>query len=77
MMKERGAAVIDATTEIVTPVTVEFLVPVQTKVFHIRDAFVRLYQKLLDYEPTLKLSVLTSDTKWEKKNYQMEKHSKN
>ena len=67
MMKERGAAAIDATTVIITPVTIEFLVLVQTKVFHIRDAFVRLYQKLLEYEPTLKLSVLTSNTKWGKK----------
>eukprot|EP00957_Ditylum_brightwellii_P009753 735367-Ditylum_brightwellii.AAC.1 len=31
MMKERGAAAIDAITEIITPVTIEFLVPVQTK----------------------------------------------
>eukprot|EP00957_Ditylum_brightwellii_P140990 10741364-Ditylum_brightwellii.AAC.1 len=31
MMKERGAAAIDATTEIITPVTIEFLVLVQTK----------------------------------------------
>ena len=40
MMKERGAEAIDATTEVVTPVTIEFLIPAQTKVFHIRDAFV-------------------------------------
>ena len=67
IMKERGAAAIDATTEIVTPVTIEFIVPMQTKVFHIRDAFVRLYQKLLEYEPTLTLSVLNNETKLGKK----------
>eukprot|EP00957_Ditylum_brightwellii_P047718 3625074-Ditylum_brightwellii.AAC.1 len=39
LIKQRGATAIDTATEVVTPVTIEFIVPPQAKVFHIHNAF--------------------------------------
>eukprot|EP00957_Ditylum_brightwellii_P063640 4830701-Ditylum_brightwellii.AAC.1 len=64
-IKLRGAVAIKTVTEVVTPVTIEFLVPNQVKVFHICNAFVRLFQKLKDTDAALKVSVITSNTKWD------------
>eukprot|EP00957_Ditylum_brightwellii_P117942 8996153-Ditylum_brightwellii.AAC.1 len=56
LIKQRGASAIDLATEVVTPVTIELIVPPLAKVFHIRNAFVQLYQKLIKKDPTLKVS---------------------
>eukprot|EP00957_Ditylum_brightwellii_P014140 1065613-Ditylum_brightwellii.AAC.1 len=56
LIKQRGATAIDLATEVVTPVTIKFIVPPLAKVFHIRNAFVQLYHKLIEKDPTLKVS---------------------
>eukprot|EP00957_Ditylum_brightwellii_P150416 11454009-Ditylum_brightwellii.AAC.1 len=64
-IKLRGATAIDKATEVVIPVTIEFIVPPLAKVFHIQNAFVRLYQKLKEKDAAIKVLGLTSNTKWD------------
>eukprot|EP00957_Ditylum_brightwellii_P110988 8464767-Ditylum_brightwellii.AAC.1 len=65
LIKQRGAIAIDLATEVVTPMTIKFIVPPLAKVFHLRNAFVRLYQKLAEKDATLKVSVSSSNAKWD------------
>eukprot|EP00957_Ditylum_brightwellii_P039082 2954114-Ditylum_brightwellii.AAC.1 len=62
-IKLRGAVAIKTVTEVLTPVTIEFLVLNQVKVFHIGNAFIRLFQKVKDTDAALKVLVITSNTK--------------
>eukprot|EP00957_Ditylum_brightwellii_P080126 6093868-Ditylum_brightwellii.AAC.1 len=55
-IKLRGAMAVEKTTEVMTPVTIKFMVPKNTKVFHIRSKVTRLFTKIKETENDLKIS---------------------
>ena len=63
-IKLRGATAVEKAVEVVTPVTIEFLVPKNTKVFHIRSEVTKLFTKIKETDNELKISVLNKNTKW-------------
>ena len=62
-IKLRGATAVEKAIEVMTPVTIEFLVPKNTKVYHISEA-TRLFTKIKEMDNELKISVLNKNTKW-------------
>ena len=63
-IKLRGATAVEKAIEVMTPVTIEFLVPKNTKVFHIRSKATQLFTKIKETDNDLKISVLNKNTKW-------------
>jgi hypothetical protein len=63
-IKLRGATEVEKAVEVMTPVTIEFLVPKNSKVFHIRSEATRLFTKIKETDNDLKISVLNKNTKW-------------
>eukprot|EP00957_Ditylum_brightwellii_P204640 15340234-Ditylum_brightwellii.AAC.1 len=63
-IKLKGAATTKQSTEIVTTVTIKFIVPKMTKVFPICKAFTNLMTNMKSAEPKLHISVKGSKSKW-------------
>eukprot|EP00957_Ditylum_brightwellii_P175782 13385198-Ditylum_brightwellii.AAC.1 len=55
-IKLRGATAVEKAIEVMTPVTIEFLEPKNTKVFHIRSEATRLFTKIKELDNKLKIS---------------------